>query len=78
MSTMTSMKRIVATPLWFLVGWFVGSMVAWNFGLSAALAPISAFALAAFVVVDPAGLLWARSAARTRAQERLTASSAHN
>ena len=75
---MASMKRIAAAPLWFLVGWFIGSAFAWVFGVTAALAPISAFILAAFVVVDPAGLFWARSTARTRAQERLTASSAHN
>jgi hypothetical protein len=52
------MKRIAAAPLWFLVGWFMGSAVAWAFGLSALLAPIVALALAGIVVADPRGVIW--------------------
>jgi len=52
------MKRIAAAPLWFLVGWFMGSAVAWAFGLSALLAPIVALALAGIVFADPRGVIW--------------------
>ena len=57
-SNIALMKRIAAAPLWFLVGWFMGSAVAWAFGLSALLAPIVALALAGFVVADPRGVIW--------------------
>lgn len=52
------MKRIAAAPLWFLVGWFMGSAIAWAFGFSALLAPIVALALAGIVVADPRGVIW--------------------
>ena len=55
---MAAMKRIAAAPLWFLVGWFVGSAVAWTFGLGAFLAPITALLLAGVVVGDPWGIIW--------------------
>ena len=57
-SNIALMKRIAAAPLWFLVGWFMGSAVAWAFGLSALLAPIVALALAGIVVADPRGVIW--------------------
>jgi hypothetical protein len=73
------MKRIAAAPLWFLLGWFVGSVVAWTFDLNGLLAPTIALLLAGFVVGDPAGLFWSENrAVRERAKERLSASSAHN
>jgi hypothetical protein len=69
------MKRIAAAPLWFLVGWFVGSVVAWTWGLGPFVAPIAAVALAAFIVADPLRLIWdPNSAVRTTAIARLTAS----
>ena len=52
------MKRIAAAPLWFLVGWFIGSAVAWTFGLGALLAPVTAVILAGVVVADPRGVIW--------------------
>ena len=52
------MKRIAAAPLWFFVGWYVGSAVAWAFGLGAFLAPMTAVVLAGLVVVDPRGVIW--------------------
>ena len=52
------MKRIAAAPLWFFVGWYVGSAVAWAFGLGAFLAPMTALVLAGLVVVDPRGIIW--------------------
>jgi hypothetical protein len=70
------MKRIAAAPLWFLVGWYVGSVVAWTLGLGPLVAPVAAVALATFVVADPRGLIWDRSSVvRTRSIARLSASS---
>jgi hypothetical protein len=56
------MKRIAATPLWFLVGWYLGSATAWIVGAGPFLAPIVAVALAGLVVVDPRHVIWDRSA----------------
>ena len=68
------MKRFAAAPLWFLVGWYVGSVVAWTMGLGPFVAPIAAVALAIFIVADPLHLLWDRSrAVRTTAIARLAA-----
>ena len=69
------MKRIAAAPLWFLVGWFVGSVAAWTLGLGPFVAPIAATLLAGFIVADPLDLIWDRSkAVRTTAIARLSAS----
>jgi hypothetical protein len=69
------MKRIAAAPLWFLVGWFVGSVFAWTLGLGSFVAPIVAVTLAGFVVADPLDLIWDRSrAVRTTAIARLATS----
>lgn len=54
------MKRIAATALWFLTGWFVGAFGAFTVGLSPALAPILAIAAATLVAADPRQMLWAR------------------
>jgi hypothetical protein len=54
------MKRIVAAPLWFLVGWYIGSAAAWSLGLGPLVAPIVAVALAALIVVDPRRMIWER------------------
>ncbi len=56
------MKRIAAAPLWFLVGWYLGSAVAWFTGVGPLLAPIAAMALAGLVFVDPRHVVWNRSA----------------
>jgi hypothetical protein len=54
------MKRIVAAPLWFLVGWYIGSAAAWSLGLGPLVAPIVAVGLAALIVVDPRRVIWER------------------
>jgi hypothetical protein len=70
------MKRIAAAPLWFLLGWYVGSVVAWTVGLGPFVAPVAAVSLATFVTADPLRLIWDRHATeRTRSIARLTASS---
>jgi len=56
------MKRIVAGPLWFLVGWYAGSAAAWAFGLGPFVAPIVGVALATLIVMDPRGVIWDRPA----------------
>ena len=67
------MKRIAAAPVWFLFGWFVGSVVALTLGLGAFVAPVAAVALATFVVADPLRLIWDKSTdLRARSIERLT------
>ena len=56
-----AMKRIVAAPLWFTVGWFLGSVAAWMLGAGPFLAPLAALALAGLVVADPRHIIWDRS-----------------
>jgi hypothetical protein len=68
------MKRIAAAPLWFLVGWFVGSALAWTLGLGPFVAPVLAVTTATFIVADPLRLIWDRNAVvRTRSIARLNA-----
>lgn len=55
------MKRIAAAPLWFLVGWYIGSATAWALGLGPLLAPIVAVGLASLIVADPRRILWDRN-----------------
>jgi len=73
------MKRIVAAPLWFLVGWYVGSVAAWTLGLGPLVAPIVAVGLATLIVVDPRRVIWDRPAAneRTSAARAQASADAH-
>jgi hypothetical protein len=71
------MKRIAAAPLWFLVGWYVGSATAWAFGLGPLLAPIAAVALATLVVADPSRIIWDRHAPDGMRSATRTATSAN-
>jgi hypothetical protein len=50
--------RVIAIPLWFVAGWFVGAMVAWMLGLTALIAPAVGVAAAAFVYFDPRNVFW--------------------
>ena len=61
-------KRVVATVLWFYAGWYAGAMIAFLFGLSAALGPILATAAAGVVGLDPRHLIWARPASSSSAK----------
>jgi hypothetical protein len=60
-------KRIAATVLWFLAGWYGIAMLADVVGLGAATAPFLGAAVGAFVGMDPLGLFWARPARTQRA-----------
>jgi hypothetical protein len=72
-------KRILATFLWFYVGWYGGAMLAEFLGVSAILGPMIGTAAAALFVGDPRGIIWpSQRFARARALERLTASSVRN
>ena len=62
------MKRLVATSLWFTVGWFVGSVSAFVMGVGPALGPILAIAAAGIVFVDPRQVFWASSTRSMGAQ----------
>ncbi len=55
------MKRIAAVPLWFLVGWYLGSATGWMLGIGPVFAPIMATAVTALVVVDPRRYIWDRN-----------------
>ena len=69
------MKRIAAATLWFLVGWYVGSVAAFALGLGPLLAPIMGVALAGIVVADPRRIIWGGHAAQvTKPTARTTAS----
>jgi len=52
--------RIVAVPLWFLTGWFVGAILAFALGISPILAPVAAVATAALFAGDPRHVIWRR------------------
>ena len=51
-------KRILATFLWFNVGWTAGAMATFFVGLPEGLNIALAAGIAAFVWFDPAHLLW--------------------
>jgi len=51
-------KRILATFLWFMVGWTAGAMATFFLGLPEGLNIALAVVIAAFVWADPAHLLW--------------------
>lgn len=56
-------KRMLSATLWFAAAWF-GYEIAWSLtGVPRLVGPILAFAIAAFVAIDPLGLLWPRRAA---------------
>ncbi len=67
------MLKLVATPLWFLVGWTVTAMAAIMLNLPGVLAPVGALATAAFVWFDPARLIWPGRQAATPGRPRLLA-----
>jgi hypothetical protein len=52
------MKRLVAAPLWFLVGWYVGTAAAWVLDVSPALGVVLAVVASAFVLADPRRVIW--------------------
>jgi hypothetical protein len=53
-------KRALAAILWFAVAW-VGYEIVWSLtGVPRIAGPVLAFAIAAFVTVDPMALFWPR------------------
>lgn len=66
-------KRVLATFLWFYVGWYGGAMLAEFLGVSPLLGPIIGAAAAALFVGDPRRIVWSDAGAvRARAIQRLT------
>jgi hypothetical protein len=57
-------KRILATFLWFNVGWTAGAMASFFLGLPEGLNWVLAAAIGAVVWFDPARLLWTTEATR--------------
>jgi len=53
-------KRNIATALWFVAGWWGGSLAAGLMGLPMILAVLPGIILGAVVWWDPAGALWSR------------------
>ena len=52
-------KRLLATFLWFLTGWYAGAVLTEIVSASFGLAPIIGAAAAAFVFADPLHAIWA-------------------
>ena len=51
-------KRVLATFLWFLTGWYAGAVLTELVSASFGLAPIIGAAAAAFVFADPLHVIW--------------------
>jgi hypothetical protein len=51
-------RRLLATVLWFLVGWTAGSMATYFLGLPEGINVVLATLIAAVVWADPAHLFW--------------------
>jgi len=58
-----SMKRLVATCLWFYAFWYLGSMIAAFAGVPDLLGPLLGLAAGGVVGIDPRRRIWARPAA---------------
>lgn len=72
-------KRICAALLWFYTGWYGGAILAAYLGVSPMLGPIIGLTAAALFVGDPRKVIWSDiGPQRSRAKERLTASSTQN
>ena len=54
-------KRNLASALWFLAGWFGGSLMVGLLALPAVLALLPGVILAILVRVDPGGFMWSRT-----------------
>ncbi len=59
-------KRIIATPLWFIAIWALWDLVAFAFGVPRVVGPLLAVAISAFVAIDPAHLFWPRPIRQVR------------
>jgi hypothetical protein len=55
-------KRILATALWLLAGWYGGNVLAEVLGVSALLGPLLGVSVAFLVGADPRHLIWTRRA----------------
>jgi hypothetical protein len=53
-------KRTVATSLWFLTGWALGSMLSAMAGWPSLVGPVLAIVLAGVVWWDPRHVIWFR------------------
>jgi hypothetical protein len=58
-------KRNVATVLWFLMGWTVGSVLAVMFNLPSYIGIVMGFPFAAAVRYGPLGRLWSEAPPRS-------------
>jgi hypothetical protein len=62
-------KRAFAGFLWFLVGWYAGSVTAWMTGVDGSLSVILAAASAAVIVLDPLRIIWSTRSINPRGIE---------
>ena len=53
-------KRALATTLWFLAGWGLGAILVELLAVSQLIALLVGIGVAAFVWMDPLGILWPR------------------
>jgi hypothetical protein len=65
-------KKLFVASLWFVSASMMYSLVAYVLGLPSSGGTVVGVLVAAFVFMDPAGVLWSRQA-RTSASETLTA-----
>jgi hypothetical protein len=54
-------KRVAATILWFVAGWYGAGLIALALGLPEIIGPIAGFVSATFIGLDPLGIIWPRS-----------------
>jgi hypothetical protein len=51
-------KRVAATILWFLAGWYLGGYIALIVGISDLIGPILGISAAVLFGGDPLGIIW--------------------
>jgi hypothetical protein len=56
--SMRDMRRLIALPLWFFVGGYIGAVIAWALNINPILGPVLAVSLAGIIVIDPAKIIW--------------------
>ncbi len=64
-------KRVLASILWFVTGWYAWAFAASLLGLDPSLGVVIGGFLAALIGGDPAGVIWTRPRRRPRASRSL-------
>jgi hypothetical protein len=67
--------RVLASVLWFHVGWLGGSVLAFGLGLPNMLGPIMAVSATALLLLDPRRVIWNAPAPAVKSRVRAIAQS---